>query len=126
MAIYTYAELKAQVLRRLDEAGQTTTEDLVEDWMAAAHARICNLAPWTWMMMNKEATVATTPGQRELVLRHNLRMLMFIINEQGLPLNEITQRTLTQKGPRGMIQQGPAEGYTVFGLSPVAKQPTTS
>lgn len=122
MAVYTYYELKRQVLRRLDEVGQQTTEDNVADYMNAAHERLCNMAPWNWMI-GRETDVNTTPGSRDLVLKHNLRMLMWLTHADGTPVPDVSQRQLAQRGVKGFIRTGSPTGYTVFGLSPVAKQP---
>ena len=125
--IYTFAELKSQVLRKLDEVEQSTTEALVEDALNNAHEERCNQHPWSWMV-SQPTEVTTRAGDREAMLKHNLQRLLYVRNlsNNGKELTHVPERTYAALRPTLTTLSGPAQRYVKWGLSPVARQPLTA
>jgi hypothetical protein len=124
--IYTFAELKRQVLVKLDEVGARSTTEIVGNELNNVHATICNQRAWSWMT-ERPRTVTTTVGVREVTLPANTQRLLELRNTtSGVPVTSMTSRQFSAERPALASLTGSATRYVRWGKWPVKRQPSGS
>lgn len=125
--VYTFAELKRQVLVKLDEVGAESTEEIVGNEINNAHVAICNERPWPWMA-DRPRTITTRVGIREITLPPYTQRLLYLRNvtQAGAPVIEVSPRQFSALKPMLDSMSGPASRYVRWGLWPVARQPAAA
>jgi hypothetical protein len=124
----TFYELRREVLRYLDEAGDTgTTYDLAGQLLNQAHRRRVMMFPSAFLVWPYRATFATAVGRQEYALHEEfMRPLYFFNTTAKLYLKEVPERQLGPEGYRWNDATGPAEHFCLWGRYQVERQPTSA
>ena len=78
--VYTFRHLRDQVLKWIDELGETTTEDIVKEVMNQAHSQRCTEKSWNFMMYPVAQTFTTVAGQRMYTLHQEFNRPLYFYN----------------------------------------------
>lgn len=131
--IYTYKNLRDQVLRLIDEAGDTgTTLEIVKDLMNQAHQARCLEFPHAFMEWDGDVSFTTVAGQTTYALHQEFDRPKFFKDTTTnqflveLPKREIDDRNLLI--PVNELTTGEYDHLHFYfsGVSPVATQPTSA
>lgn len=125
-----YKDLRDQVLRLIDEAGDTgTTLEIVKDLMNQAHQQRVSERPWRFMRWDMPITLTTEAGQKIYTLHQEFGRPWFFKDSSTneymieLPTREIDSLSFLSD-PTGVVAQnvGPLHFY-FSGHSQVRSQP---
>lgn len=103
--VYTFRHLRDQVLKWIDELGETTTEDIVKEVMNQAHSQRCTEKSWNFMLYPVAQTFTTVAGQRLYTLHqefnrplyfYNRTQKKFLTEKQGAQLIEHVDPVVTE------------------------------
>jgi hypothetical protein len=131
--VYTYKNLRDQVLRLIDEVGDTgTTLDIVKDLMNQAHQLRCSSRPWQFMQWDNAVTLATTAGTYTYALHQEFGRPKFFKDEStGQFLEEVANRELDDRNlaiPANEVDTGEYDTLHFYfsGTSAVLRQPAAA
>lgn len=127
--VYTYKNLRDQVLRIVDETGETTTETLVKELMNQAHQARCMERKWNFLLHPKEYSFTTVAGQRLYTLHQEFDRPFYFFNT-------VTKRFLTEvpkehvgeqeESVDDSVMQTSIQRFCLFGETPFKAQPSTA
>ena len=126
--IYTLKDLRAQVLRHLDEDGDTgTTKTLVNNLLNQAnHNRAMEFAS-QFLVWDLPVTLATEVGRQTYALHEEFMRPMYFFNRATKEyLREVPERQLGQEGYRWNDAEGAARNFVLWGRTQVKRQPTSA
>lgn len=131
--VYTYKNIRDQVLRLIDEAGDTgTTVEIVKDLVNQAHQARCLSRPWQFMEWDKPVTLTTTSGVYTYPLHQEFGRPKFFKDESsGNLLEEVSNREIDDMNlaiPVNEVTTGEYDKLHFYysGTSPVAAQPSAA
>lgn len=131
--VYTYKNIRDQVLRLIDEADDTgTTLAIVKDLVNQAHQERCLARPWQFMAWDAAVTLTTQSGVRTYALHQEFGRPKFFKDEAtGNLIEEIANRELDDRNlaiPVNEVTSGEYDSLHFYysGVSPVAQQPTSA
>jgi hypothetical protein len=128
--VYTFKNLRDQVLRWIDEIGETTTDELVKEVMNQAHQQRCVERGWKFMLHPTTHTITTVENQRVYTLHqefdrplyfYNSTDECFLIERPDQQLTEIAE-TLDNTSPTG----DKVENFMFIGSSQFKDQPSSA
>jgi hypothetical protein len=123
--IRTFKNVQDEVLALLDEAGDTsTTLTLVKNAISAAHAKRVTEDAWSFMLWDTAATLSIVVGQQVYTLHPEFFRPLYLYNRTAEQL--MTQRdaaTFLASGADWINDTGSALEFTLWGKTPVARQP---
>lgn len=125
---YTFKELRDEVLRTLDEAGDTsTTKALVSTYINQAHQYRCFQLANQLLVWPYRATLTTEVGRQEYALHEEfMRPLYFYNVDAKRYMKEVPDRQLGPEDYRWNTTLGSAENFVLWGRYPVERQPTSA
>lgn len=129
--VYTFKNLQDQVLRLIDEAGDTgTTLAIVKDLMNQAQQQKVSERPWRFTRWDQPMTLSTVVGTTVYSLHQEFGRPWFFKDQNGNYLVEVPTREIDSLSflpdPTATVNQldGPLNFY-FSGHSVVSKQPET-
>lgn len=127
-ALYTYSDLKTQVLTNLDEAGTTgTTATLAGNFINQAQQLRLAMQPWPFMVWDSAETFTCTTGTRFYALHQEYwRPLYFFNQTTQCYLIETPARQLADTQARWNTDTGHPLQFRLASRSAVQAQPTSS
>jgi len=79
----TYRQLQLEVLRWIDEGGDTdTTLTLVKDALNRSHRRLLGQRTWPFMIWPREESLVTVAGQRTYALKHGISKVLTLYDSE--------------------------------------------
>ena len=78
--VYTFKALRDQVLKWIDELGESTTEDIVKEVMNQSHSQRCTEKSWNFMLYPVAQTFTTVAGQRLYTLHQEFNRPLYFYN----------------------------------------------
>ncbi len=125
--IQTFNDLRLQVLRHLDEAGDTgTTRALVGDFLNQAHQYRTTCEDWTFMLWDTPETFTTTSGDQLYTLHQEFHRPAYFFNRTTRKyLVEVPMRSLGQTASRWNTDSGPPDRFMFRGKTGIQAQPTS-
>lgn len=126
--IYTFKDLRDQVLRHLDEAGDTgTTKTLVSNLINQANQNRAMEFASAFLVWDIPATFATVAGRQTYALHEEfMRPLYFFNRATKSYLIEVPERQLGPEGYRWNDAEGAARHFVLWGRTQVQRQPTSA
>ncbi len=131
--VYTFKNLRDQVLRLIDEAGDTgTTLEIVKDLMNQAHQERCLSRPWQFMSWDAPVTFTTQSGVYSYTLHQEFgRPKFFKDQSTSNLLEEVPNRELDDMNlaiPVNEVTTGEYDKLHFYysGTSAVQQQPSTA
>lgn len=125
--IHTFKGLRDEVLRLLDEAGDTsTTRDLVKDFVNQAHQQRCTEFPWWFMLWPRAETFSTVIGLHQYSLHSEFHRPLYFFNRTTKQyLIELPNRSVPPSGVRWNDDTGHATHFSFWIFQPVLEQPSS-
>jgi hypothetical protein len=124
--VLTLKDLRDEVLGWLDEGGDTgTTKTNVDNAINQAHFNRLTKELWPFMIWDTPETFTYTSGLQTYPLHMEFHRPFYFWNRtKNTYLREVPARTLAPSGARWNTDRDQMT-YTLWGRSPVQKQPTT-
>lgn len=127
--VYTFKNLRDQVLRIVDESGETTTDELVKELMNQAHQARCLERKWHFMLHPREVSFSTVAGQRTYTLHPEFMRPLYFYNATTneylveVPYTQIAE----QEDSLNSLASGTGTKYFAFmGETPFKAQPSSA
>ena len=125
--IYTLSDLRSQVLRHLDEDGDTgTTYTLATNLLNQANQRRAMMFPHRFLLWDLPVTFTTTVGDQIYPLHTEFARPVYFRNvTTNTWLKEVTNREIGPEGYDWNNSAGPAEHFMLWGTTQVKNQPSS-
>lgn len=126
--IYTFKDLRDQVLRHLDEDGDTgTTYALANNLLNQANQRRVMMFPHRFLLWDLPVTFTTAVGDKIYPLHEEFMRPVYFRNRTSKTwMKEVTNRQIGPEGYDWNNTPGPAEHFMLWGLTQVKNQPTSA
>lgn len=127
-AVYTFSDLRNQVLANLDESGSTgTTLTLVNQFLNQAHQLRLGMQPWKFLEWDTAETFSLTVGQRVYPLHQEFwRPIYFFNQATNAYLIETPNRMLADTQARWDDTQAHPLYFRMTSRTPVQYQPSAA
>lgn len=127
--VYTFKNLRDQVLRMVDEIGETTTEELVKELMNQAHQVRCTERKWNFMLHPREVSLTAVAGQRTYTLHQEFGRPMYFynVNEDHFMI-EIPKEQIDENPDalKTLTSNNTLAQFSFLGETPFKEQPATA
>ena len=127
--VYTFKNLRDQVLRIVDELDETTTEALVKELMNQAHQARCLERKWNFMLHPREVTLTTVANQRLYTLHQEFGRPMYFYNATTNEYLQEVGKEAIQENPTSLYAdavQNSVKQFAFIGETPFKDQPSTA
>lgn len=126
--IYTFKDLRDQVLRNLDEKeNEDTTFDLVGNLLNQANQYRCMQYPHRLLLWDIPAYFNTEVGRQIYPLHEEFMRPVYFKNLTAQKfMKEVTNRQTAVEGYNWNQDQGPVEHFSLWGRTQVKRQPTSA
>jgi hypothetical protein len=126
--IYTFDDLRRQVLRQLDEEDDSeTTKTLASDYLNQAHQKRAMEYQQYFLLHPREETITTTVGVQRYTLNPLVENLLYLRNDsESLLMRHIPNRGLNTGEFDWKAEEGSASEYMLWGHSHVKAQPAAA
>lgn len=120
----TLKSLRDKVLRQLDEAGEATASDVVDDAINQAHAERLVSSNWPFLLYPDKQTLTLESGRRTYTLHPDFHRPYYFYNTtQNTFLAEVPMRGLEEAEAANWTNETEGRMFGLWGRSPVAQQP---
>lgn len=123
----TLASLRADVLAKLDETGDTsTTKTNVDNALNEANQRRATAFDWSWMMWPQAETITLSAGVQTYSLHQEVDRILYLYNRTSKTYQKaVPFREINPNGPN-LLDASSGDKFHFMGMSPVQNQPTSS
>jgi hypothetical protein len=125
--VYTFKELRDQVLRIVGEDGDTVTETMVKDLMNQAHMNRVTQHSWPFMRWGRTETITVVSGTRDYALHQEFgKGIDFFNSTAGRGMVELPYREELLVVEEADDATGSALEFQIAGTQPVKQQLTAN